>query len=98
MNLYNLMKERSGKFSELEITGVTCDPRNVQKGNVFVCIDGVTVDGHKFAKSAYDNGAAVIICEKDVGLPNQILVEDSRREFAELCAKCSGRLQRNLNL
>lgn len=98
MKLFNLMKERSGKFSELEITGVTCDSRNVQKGNVFVCIDGVTVDGHKFAKSAFDSGAAVIICEKDVGLPNQIFVEDSRREFAELCAKWFGEPAKKLKL
>ncbi len=98
MKLFDLMKERSGKFAELDITGVTCDSRNVQKGNAFVCINGATVDGHKFAKMAYDGGAAVIICEKDVGLPNQIFVEDSRREFAELCAKWFGSPAKKLKL
>lgn len=86
MKLYDIMKERSGKFADTEITGITCDSRHVTKGCVFVCINGAAVDGHKFASSAYENGAAVIVCEKDVGLPNQIFVEDSRREFAELCA------------
>lgn len=98
MKLYDLLNERSGKFSECEITGITCDSRNVQKGNVFVCINGAAVDGHKFARTAYDCGAAVIICEKDVGLPNQIFVEDSRREFATLCAKWFGEPAKKLKL
>ena len=87
MKLFDLMKERSGKFADVDITGVTCDSRHVTLGSVFVCINGAAVDGHKFAKDAYEAGAAVIICEKDTGVPNQIIVEDTRKEFAVLCAK-----------
>ncbi len=90
MRLFDLMGEKSGKFAETEISAVTCDSRQVVPGCVFVCINGATLDGHKFAKSAAENGAAVIICEKDVGLPNQIFVEDSRIEYAKLSANWFG--------
>ena len=86
MLLSDILKEKSGKFADLEITGVTCDSRQVVKGSVFVCIDGATQDGHKYAKAAYDSGAAVIVCEKDTGLDNQIFVEDSRKEYAKMSA------------
>ena len=86
MKLSDIMKENAGRFADVEITGLTCDSRNVTKGSVFVCINGAAQDGHKYAKSAYDSGAAVIVCEKDTGLDNQIFVEDSRKEYAKMSA------------
>ncbi len=79
--LYN-----SEKFADTEITAITCDSRKVIVGSVYVCINGVSVDGHKFAKSAIENGAVIIITERDLGLDCQIIVENSRKVFAELCA------------
>ncbi|MBO5912415.1 MAG: UDP-N-acetylmuramoyl-L-alanyl-D-glutamate--2,6-diaminopimelate ligase [Clostridia bacterium] len=98
MLLSDILKEKSGKFADLEITGVTCDSRKVGKGSVFVCINGALDDGHKYARSAYDNGAAVIICEKDTGLPNQIFTEDSRKEYARLSANWFSNPAKNLKI
>ncbi len=98
MKLFELINECPESFCNTEITGITCDSRIVQKGNIFVCIDGATVDGHKFAESAYKSGAAFIVCQKDVGLPNQIIVNDSRRVFAELCAKWFGSPAKKLKM
>ena len=98
MKLYDIIGSRAGKFSDVEITAITCDSRSVTAGCLFVCINGVAIDGHKFAKSAYENGASVIICEKNVGLPNQIFVEDSRKEFANICANWFGNPQQKLKL
>lgn len=86
MKLSELLKEKCGEFGDLEITAVTCDSRKIIPGCAFVCINGTVADGHKFAKEAYNKGAAVIICEKDTGAPHQIFVEDSRIEFAKMCA------------
>ena len=90
MKLKDLLGVKAGKFADVDISAVTCDSRHVSKGCAFVCINGATVDGHKFAQSAADNGASVVICEKDVGLENQIFVEDSRKVFAEVSAKWFG--------
>ena len=86
MKLSDIMNEKAGKFKNIEITGVTCDSRHVTDGSIFVCINGVNIDGHTFAEKAYENGAAVIVCEKDLGLDNQIIVEDTRKEFAIISA------------
>lgn len=63
------------------------DNRMVQPGDIFACIKGLSVDGHKFAAAAIEKGAALIICEDPVedGLP-QVRVTDSRKAAA-LAAK-----------
>jgi len=74
------------KFSDTQIKGLTCDSREVKDGYVFVCINGALSDGHKFAQSAVDNGAAIIVAERDLGYENQIIVENSRLEFSRMSA------------
>lgn len=74
------------KFAEIEITGVTSDSREVKDGYAFVCIKGPVNDGHKFAVTAAEKGAAVVIAEQDTGVENQILVEDSLVVFSDMCA------------
>lgn len=77
-------------IGETEITGVTCDSREVKDGFAFVCIKGSNFDGHKFAKSAKENGAAVIIAEQDTGLCNQIIVPDTHAAYSNMCANWFG--------
>lgn len=86
MKLSELLQGIDNRFTDIEITAVTCDSRQVIKGCAFVCIDGVVMDGHKFANDALDKGAAVIIVQKDLGLDNQIIVKDTRIAFAEMSA------------
>lgn len=66
--------------TDCEITGIQYNSLKVQKGNVFVAIKGYATDGHKYIKSAVQNGACAIICQEyctDVDCM-QIVVEDSR--------------------
>jgi len=81
-----LKKEFSPELANTEIKGVTCDSRTVRENYAFVCIDGLNTDGHKFALSAEENGASVIIAEHDTGAVNQIIVDDTRAVYAEMCA------------
>ncbi len=75
-------------LEDIDITGVAYDSRGVSAGNVFVCMKGFETDGHKYAKSAEENGAALIVAEDkiDVGVP-VIYVENSRIAVAELACK-----------
>lgn len=43
-----------------------CDSRKVEKGQTFVAIKGLTVDGHDFIDSAIEKGAKEIICDHDI--------------------------------
>lgn len=68
-----------------EITSIENDNRKVKNGSLFICIKGYTVDGHDFAQSAVQNGAAAIISERplNVNVP-VIVVRDSNRAMAVL--------------
>ncbi len=83
----DILPDCSGKFSDIDIKGITCDSRRVKDGFIFVCISGTDTDGHRFAKSAVSSGAVVIIAEKDTGLDNQIILENTRLVYARMCAR-----------
>lgn len=85
-------------ITDFEVSGVFCDSRKVVKNSVFVCIAGVQTDGHLFAKQANENGAAVIFCEKDLGLDNQIVVQDTKAVYSVLCAAFFGNPSKQLKL
>lgn len=55
--------------SEREITDIIYDSRKVKEGCLFVCIPGAKVDGHKFAADAVRAGAAALLVEHEVELP-----------------------------
>lgn len=90
MKLKQLVGEIAGSLADVEITSLTCDSRKVEKGSLYVCIDGVFVDGHKFAADAVNKGAAAVVCEKDLGLNNQIKVDNTRKWFSVLCSNWFG--------
>ncbi|MEE0410517.1 MAG: Mur ligase family protein, partial [Clostridia bacterium] len=79
------------EIKDIDITSVTYDSRKVKDGSVFVCIKGFETDGHKYAKTAVENGAAVVVAQDkiDVGVP-VVYVENSRRVMAELACTFYG--------
>lgn len=64
------------------------DSRKVQKGQTFIALKGLTVDGHDFIESAIKNGASKIICEKDIDfdIPYE-KVEDTDKYLREILHK-----------
>ena len=57
------------------ITDVVQDSRQATHGALFVCLDGVHVDGHKFIGQAVEHGAVAIITErKNVSVPDKVAV------------------------
>lgn len=83
---------------DIEVSGLTCDSREVKKGSCFVCISGAKEDGHLYANSAVEKGAAVIVCEKDLGLKNQVIVKNARIAFANMSANFYGNPAKKLKL
>ena len=100
MKLYDLIKDvAQTTLSNTEITGVTSDTRReLAPGFVFVCIKGNTFDGHTAARDMIAKGAAVIVAEHDLGLDNQIIVEDTRAAYPALCAAWFGHPEREMKL
>lgn len=53
-------------FRNMEISGVTCDSREVKRGFVFVANRGKLLNGEDFIDSAVANGAVCIVMERRV--------------------------------
>ena len=77
-------------YQDTEVLDVTQDSRLVKEGSLFVCVKGAAFDGHSIAAEMLEKGAAAIVVERDLGLPNQILVEHSRAVFSPICANFFG--------
>ncbi|MCL2579592.1 MAG: UDP-N-acetylmuramoyl-L-alanyl-D-glutamate--2,6-diaminopimelate ligase [Oscillospiraceae bacterium] len=84
--------------SEREVTGLTGDSRQLEPGGVFFCIPGLRTDGHDHAAAALESGAAAVVCQRDLGLPNQILVENTRTALGLSAANFFGRPAEKLKL
>ncbi len=70
---------------DLEISSIENDNRKVQEGSLFICIKGYTVDGHDFAESAVEKGAAAILAERPLSIDVPvILVKNTTRAMAVL--------------
>lgn len=87
MLLKDIISCEEHKLKNIEITGITCDSREVKSGYAFVCIVGTLSDGHTFVQSALEKGAAVIVAQRDLGIDCQIVVEDTHATYASMCAK-----------
>lgn len=75
--------------TNVEIEKINYDSRKVASNDLFVCIKGFASDGHKYASSAVEKGAVVIVCEDDIVCDNNVTVikvEDTRKALAVLGA------------
>ncbi|MCM3726044.1 UDP-N-acetylmuramoyl-L-alanyl-D-glutamate--2,6-diaminopimelate ligase [Neobacillus cucumis] len=82
-----------------EITSIENDNRKVQKGSLFICIKGYTVDGHDFAESAVKNGAVAILAERPLDLEVPVvLVNNTTRAMAVLADAFYGQPTKSLHL
>ncbi len=70
-----------------EITDITADSREVKEGSLFICLDGVHVDGHNYAASAAQKGAAAIVASREIDVPEGttvVYVTDTRKAMEDI--------------
>lgn len=78
---------------DTEVTSLVYDSRKAEAGSVFVCVKGAVVDGHSFAEQVCSAGAAALIVQEDVCVPEHVTVvrvADTRYALAELSAAYFG--------
>ncbi len=51
-------------LTDIEISSVAFDSREVKPGCVFVAVKGINVDGHNFIDDSIKKGAVAVVCEK----------------------------------
>lgn len=58
--------------TEIEITDVNIDSRQIEAGHLFMAMRGTQTDGHAYIPSAIERGAVAILCEE---LPKQLAID-----------------------
>jgi UDP-N-acetylmuramoyl-L-alanyl-D-glutamate--2,6-diaminopimelate ligase len=71
---------------------VRIDSRLVKAGDVFIAVEGISLDGHDFIGQAVKNGAKYIVCQKPCSCEGAeaILVDDSAAAAAALAQASLG--------
>lgn len=115
MKLFKLMEDVNytsnsplEKINEVEIKDIAYNSRNCEEGFLFVALVGETVDGHRFVKNAYDNGARVFLLQKGMEsnknimeLPNDVVklfVEDTRISLSRISHNFFGKPSNSLKI
>ncbi len=87
--------EFSGKKSNLQLSGISTDSRNISPGELFVPLRGERFDGHDYLSQAVKNGAAACLSEEVVeGLSVPVIrVANTLRALGDLAAAYRLQLQ-----
>jgi len=88
---------------DIDIKGITHNSREVKEGYLFVAIKGFDSDGHKYVKSAIENGAIAVMVEEldkaelkeDVTV---IVTKNSRADLAKVASNFYGNPASKLKL
>ncbi|MCR4645891.1 MAG: UDP-N-acetylmuramoyl-L-alanyl-D-glutamate--2,6-diaminopimelate ligase [Oscillospiraceae bacterium] len=99
MKLSALLENRiPTTIGDTEITALTDDNRKITPGCLYFCVKGEKFDGHDAAAKALEDGAAAVVCERDLGLgERQLLTSDSRAEYGAVCAAWFGHPERKMH-
>lgn len=111
MKLIELFRDISIEYkfceNETEILGISSNSRETKPGDLFVCVEGLHTDGHRFAREAVERGAVAVLCEtgraKEVKamLPDGIIcleTENTRRALSFLWYRFCGCPSRGMQI
>ena len=99
-----------GQFAvthDLDIPRLQYDSRKVDRGDCFIALRGSGTDGHRFAMTAVERGAKVIVVEDDEAVPDayclhqatvKIVVPDSRKALAIMASNFFGNPSSSLTM
>jgi UDP-N-acetylmuramoyl-L-alanyl-D-glutamate--2,6-diaminopimelate ligase len=83
-----------------EVESIAYDSRRVQSNTLFVAIRGEKSDGHQFVDQAVEQGASVIVAEREIASPRAtcLVADNSRLALADLSAAFYGRPAHKLKM
>jgi len=77
--------------ADTDVTSLAYDSSRVAPGALFFCVRGQRSDGHDFAPSAVEHGAAALVVERRLELPvPQVTVPDARAAMAPIAVRFWG--------
>ncbi len=85
--------ETKPEFASRSFTGVSYDTRELQPGQLFVAIAGEKRDGHDFAHTAMEAGAAAVLGQRFLEDIPMVVAENSVRALGDIARAYRNRLQ-----
>ncbi len=79
--------------SQVEISNISNNSREITENGLYFALEGLTVDGHDYIQNAIENGAKTIVHTKEVDKKDGILyiqVEDMNEAYNEISSKFWG--------
>ena len=97
MKLFELLKDVPHTLvqgtEETEVSALEYDSRKLTPGALFLCVTGFQSDGHDYIPAALEKGAAALVVEREVSVPQGVTVikvADSRAALAHAAAAWFG--------
>ncbi len=100
MKLSSLLKgvKTRDVYEERDVERVTDKDNEDLKNALFVCIDGNRCDGHALAEKAIKKGAVAVVTSRDLGVKEQIIVEDTRCALSQIASNFYGNPSEKLKI
>jgi UDP-N-acetylmuramoyl-L-alanyl-D-glutamate--2,6-diaminopimelate ligase len=105
MRLKELLKTAGYEIDgikNVEISDIRADSRQVKTGSMFVAVKGMSVDGHDYIGNAVNQGAKVIVCERQPDIKSKevefVVVSDSATALGRLASAWYGEPSRQMML
>lgn len=88
MKLSSLLKgvKTQDVYEERDVERVTDKDNENLKNALFVCIDGNRCDGHSLAQRVIKKGAVAVLTSRDLGVKEQIIVENTRCALSQIAS------------
>ena len=92
--IFNVLGKERRSTKEILITGVSIDSRTIKRGEIFIALEGVNYDGHKFIEQALEKGASLVIANKTKRKDNFpiICVNDTKTTLINLARFARNRI------
>lgn len=93
MNLADILEGLSAQTvlpGELSVRSISNRAERIEAGDVYAAIRGTKTDGHEWIPEALKRGAVGIVTDHDLGIKEQIVVPDTRKAWALMCANFFG--------
>ena len=84
--------------TDVLVTDVVHDSRQVASGSMYVAIRGETADGHDYAETALRSGAAAVCVDHPVRFGPAMVVNDTRAVLGDLASEVHDNPSRKLKL
>ncbi len=80
------------KGSQIAVTGLAIDNRQIKPGYIFGAFVGAQVNAEKFIGQAVENGAVAVVCRPEASVQGAVHISDDnpRRAFAQIAGRYFG--------